>query len=253
MRRALLGRTWTGSWVAVFLLLAGGCGTDGSSTGPIEPFEGDPSAISGGDQIGDESAIGCLPEQETVLARDDISVLGFSGQQVLDHVSGEHVTTLTWSDQAPQELPATQLTVAVSYNNGRVAYLDNEWRSDNSGTRSSGTRDQMAPQIGTDCPDTIEIDVQVTFSTEDGAFAETFDVTLIARSVDSVRWSQPLEALEGSFDAAVFVPTDEQYDTLRAWVDASFVSGVLSGVIQGQTSYAGDAVAMATQLPIASF
>jgi len=246
MRRGRFGLGWVGLDLVV-VLLVGGCGTD--STGPIGSSTGGPVNSSNvGDQIGAEATVGCLPQTKTPLALDEASVLGFSGQQVLDKVAGEHVVTLKWSDEAQRQLTQSQLIVTVTYDKGRVEYRDNEWHSD-----TSGGQEQSMIGIETDCPDTVEVDVQIMFHSEDGTFAETFDGTLVATSAEVVRWDQPLESLNGSFDASAFVPQGTRYDELRAWVGANFSDGVLSGVIEGQTSYVDEVVATAQQVPIAEF
>ena len=85
---------------------------------------------------------------ETVLAADEISVLGFSGNDVLALAQGSHGAVFSYPDDT-----TTDVTVDVVYDAGEVRFMDAEPKDDGSGAE---------PAIG--CTDWVEVD---------GAFADT--------------------------------------------------------------------------------
>lgn len=198
------------------------------------------AALAGGcsSQFGEDEKIGCLPIRTTVLAIDEPSELGFSGRDVLDGVGTSHTGELAWADGT-----TTSLTIGVAYDGGEVRFHDNEWVDD------SG-RD-VAPATG--CPDTVEVDVQLAFATMDGAFAEAWDLPLIATAASSATFGEDVGEPAGTFDPVAHVPPGDTYDAVRAWVAGSFDASGVRGEVSGQGERTEGDIASATMIDMATF
>ncbi|MEZ4235662.1 MAG: hypothetical protein R3F59_05770 [Myxococcota bacterium] len=210
-------------------------------TGCFGPEPGD------GGQIGDEANEGahCEVSESTPLALDEASPGGFSAQEVLDGLEGVHEATLTYADGT-----TAALTVTVT------ATGDAAWEVQE--LVDEGTGGGMEPAISMTCPDVLSIGVTVGFATDDGVFAEQFDVDLQASGAGQASVYVPLEGLAGTFDVWDYVPDDGlTYDDAEAWLDLQW-TGALAGTVHGQASGADpgddpDGMAWATNFDIAGF
>ena len=172
---------------------------------------------SGDDDDGHDQNSDQICEDTTrVLAGvDEVStLLGKSAADLLDDVGNgftitaqytEDTTILTQSPLGGE----TNLTVTVSYNGGEIREVDST--PVNGG--SAG-----------DCPDRLEIDVAITFSTADGAFAETWPAVL-TQSVSSDQAGLADPTLAAEFDPAGI---DGSFEIVSiAGVTPDSVTGVL--------------------------
>ncbi len=155
----------------------------------------------------------------TAVAPDDISPGGFSATDVLAVTTGPREETLTWHDQT-----TTPLTLEVVSDGAGSQWIDSV--ADYTG---------VSIDIGIECPSRLEIPATLDFATADGAFAEHFDVTLVARTVDAAELHVNLmdSALSGSFDPTDW-PTDD-YDSMEMGLNAAFDASGDSGTIAGST------------------
>jgi hypothetical protein len=107
-----------------------------------------------------EATSGCKATR-TVVPADQVTALGFSGQELLANAVGDSAGTLTWRTVDANELDTnlppgpTMLSLQVTPN-GDVRFVDQE----NVGAGAIG------------CPDAMEADVRVLISSEDGLLAE---------------------------------------------------------------------------------
>jgi len=143
-------------------------GTDAGTTGWVEPPG---TGFIGGDTCpGGPCPCG---EVATPVTLDEVTWLGFSAEQVLAFAAGTHEATLKYGQEGfdgttlslPEEPSALTLTV-----------------------EPTGTANFVAPRaavVGQTCsndsniPTVLEIDVEVTLSTADGAFSEHFTDKLL--------------------------------------------------------------------------
>jgi hypothetical protein len=177
-------RSWL--WVALCAVCIGcsACSQIGSQFG-----EEDQIIITGGKPLCRVAAIGVLPSAEH-------RSLGFSAQSTLDWASGRHTETLGYANGSE-----TTLTLDVRYGGAEIRFRQHD---------SSEDADL--------CADAIEIDLSVSFSTEDGAFAETWDETLVATSADVAGFQRRLDTLEGSFDPADYLSTESRPDEIKVTI-----------------------------------
>lgn len=205
-----------------------------SSACIVEPLPDD------GGQSGEES-VSCGPTATTELADDEASVLGFGRTEIAAFAEGAHSATLTYvaGGSAPLELDITL---------GSARYHDMEWVDD-------GTGAEATPATEMGCADLVEVDATVLFTSEDGAFAETWETTLDAAEASSASfWMDlDLDALAGSF---VYVP-DTAYDEVNAtvlgFVDSAGTTGSIDGQGTSSTGSGPDDTVSATNLPMASW
>jgi hypothetical protein len=224
----------------------GNPGGGGEGVAPGNPGGGGEGVAPGnpGDGGGTPMMATCRPQSTNVLTLDENSPLGFSGQDVLDNAGAEHHVALRWATGA-----TTRLHVSVVYANGAVRFKDNTWGA------PDGDADGLMAQRAwfMNCADTVEVEVQLTIRTDDGTLNDTVTATLIAEQARESRWHLDLDGIAGSLDPERFAPRDENYDSVRAWLDATFNRGQLAGKIDGQAAGADDAIAWAVQFDIASF
>ena len=197
-----------------------------------------------GGQFGEEGAA-CVAVERTALALDEASALGFAPQSLLDAAAGEHSATLTWSDGG-----ATPLAISVTpVAGGAIELVDYEFLDEDG--------EPSAMEMG--CADLVEIEVDVTFATEDGAFAEAWSGRLTSPLADAADLWHDLDAVAGSFDPWDHAPAGNTYDEVRAWVSITFAAGDASGAVSGQGSGTEgdpsdpDSVAYAENLEIGRF
>ncbi|MBX2802576.1 MAG: hypothetical protein KTR31_33155 [Myxococcales bacterium] len=202
----------------------------------------DPDAINPGGQIGSETGAECKRVDGTSLALDEVSSLGFSPQEMLDLAAGTHVYTLRYGQLGTE----TELTVDVTHDTGAVEWVDYEVVYPDNG-------DTVLSEPALDCGDQVEIEIELGFSTADGAFAEVFDVRLQAAYAGEASVWQDLEQLSGSFDPWDHAPAGNDFDDMRAWLSATFEEGRSSGRIDGQGSGEDGEVAFAQSVDVGSW
>jgi hypothetical protein len=195
-----------------------------------------------GGQQGEEAAR-CDAIATTVLAAGEDSVLGFGGDEMLAVADGTHTSTLTWAKGG-----TTGVTIEVS-NAANARFEDMEW-VDEGGTG-------VEPALG--CPDVVAMDATLAFRTDDGAFDESWDLTLTAPLADAVDFFVDLDlgALNGTYTVTEVDPS--QYDAVGAFLQGEFTSSGVSGSVDGQAEgHEGDpddpdSVVFAENFDIGSF
>lgn len=131
-------------------------------------------------------------ESETVLSSidDNSAILGFSGNELLTASGEEFSVNATWTSETEALVQSplsgnTVATIAVSYENGIVKEIN------------SSVRDDLSDLDVSDiCQSRMEIEVAVSFKTEDGAFNEIWPAKLTGVSLEK---STP-QKLTASFD-----------------------------------------------------
>lgn len=190
----------------------------------------------GGGQSGEE-AVTCSDVESVPLGDDEVSELGFGKAEIAALAEGEHARTLVYADGSSAALT---MTVAL----GDARWLDMEYVSDGSG---------IEPAM--ECANQVEVDATITFVTDDGAFMETWETSLLASQSDSASFSVSLDldALGGDF---VYTP-DADYDEIQAWVEGTFDSTGAWGEIVGygikSEGSGDDGVTSATRLSMATW
>jgi len=199
-------------------------------------------ASTGGGQIGEEGAK-CQAVQSTALALSDISPLGFSAEQVLASVGGLPVASLTWADGSATDL-TTVLTMAPT---AKAVFQKREWVnvSDGGSQSSANTPDPS------DCPDVVDLPMQLSFSTDDGAFDDQWEVHLLATKADVAELSVPLTVLSGTLDLKDFAPSNTT-GQLRATLEMQIQSKSPTGVIFGQATNDNGTTASVEKFDIAT-
>lgn len=174
--------------IGLVFILSACAGTDTGN--PLHDGDGGPRL---------EGATGLAPnceETERELAFSEMTPLGFSAEELVDTIGGEHTTTLSWlppqSISYGPEMGESALSLTVEAL-GSAAYV---MRSPAQGNESDGTE-----EIADVCEDSVVVDATLGLRTEGGAFDETVQVRLDGRSVDAATTSftLPVGELNGSF------------------------------------------------------
>lgn len=198
-----------------------------------------------GGQFGEEEGAQCVVVDRVPLGRDEVSPLGFAAGPLLDVIASEHVDEMLWASGE-----STALTLSVT-EGSLIEHLTREV--------DLGEGETIASEIWLDCSDLVSMAVTLALQTEDGAFDESWETTLLASSADLAYQSLDLDEVSGSFDAWQHVPDGSDYDEVHAWLDLSFGSAGVSGTISGQgAGVTGDpqdpnSAAYAESFDIASF
>jgi hypothetical protein len=211
-----------------------GCGSDsGSSSGddPVPP----------GGQTGEET-VGCLPVERDMLAWSERSTLGFSADELLNALGSEREGRLRWANGN-----ITPLTLTLARTSGSVEFQQREWTTDASGRELANTGA---------CNDVVAVPVTLGFTTSDGAFAERWQLTLLAesRAAGGAFLRIDLDSIEGSFVVTQVDPDD--FDEVLASLTLSFDEDGWSGTLSGQGVTTGSTPggsSSATQFAIATF
>ena len=176
----------------------GGTGDDDDDDSPSDPSAdgggpGNTSQGDGGDGgDGGPSVQPVCVETETVIATSsEVTPLGFAADEVLSIANGWSSDMVWLPNEGPVIVePAgtmTQLDLSMSYAGGAIVYVQSEANPDS------------PIDIDPDCTDRLEIEVELTFSTTDGYFAESFTTIGAATSagrMDIGHYFEPDE-LEG--------------------------------------------------------
>ena len=169
-----------------------------------------------GGQVGEEQVV-CEPIRREPLTLDQVSPLGFTGQDLLDAAGGRVDADVIWADNT-----ATTMTIDVAYA-GALEFQDREWQGD-------GSLAEIGPG---DCDDVLQIGLRVDVSTADGALAESWEVNALADTADAIVFSRDLDAVQGSLSIEQFAP-DTDWDSVRGWIDLTVGVEPPSGRIDGQ-------------------
>lgn len=225
-------------WLSLAFLAVTGAGLSGC----IDGAGGAPQGGQIGGVHGSEG--GCDDEAEDIGA-GVASPLGFSAEDVIAALSGERSAPLAWAKGG-----STTATVALGepVSARFVRSKPGEW----SGPGGA------EPALAVDCSDHLQIDVPLAFSTEDGAFDETFTVTLRAAQVDAASFYHKvdLDALEGSYEVTEVDPAEfrEVIVYLSGTLSSSAVTGRINGVAESHPSGSGpDATVSARPFDVAEF
>jgi len=205
------------------------------------------TGINGGTDTGDETTAGetgetngnvpCIDTPQ-VLAGDESSPLGFSGDELLAGKLGARSTTLLFASE-PTTLHddikglSLPLMVELRHEGGEIRFIDSEVNPDydDSGNESG---------FPGECTDRIEVDVLIDFVTDGGEFDEHREAVLTATSVERADLQVELlpPGLMGSFDAgAIYNPAEDppwvvNQILIGAIFDGALASGSLLNEVQ---------------------
>lgn len=150
-------------WASGLCLLSSACGLDPAATGPLPEEQR------------------CIDVPQALPGLSAPTPLGITAQEVLNFSTGSHTDTLYWRniafgadlefELAPITNPTTQLTTQL-IPSGAPA----RWVQSNPEFPRNASKDIL------DCPDRLEIDVQLHIKSEDGALNATIPTTLVATS-----------------------------------------------------------------------
>lgn len=210
--------SWMGALMLSAALLGGsdgaGSGTDGRSGAPV-------GQVSGVDRP-------CTARSE-IIGVEDASRLGFSADDVVSSISGARSATLTWANGG-------STTVTVSAGAPLTARFVHFTRS--GAQRAAGGGVPPEDPMATSCPfgaPFLEIDVLLSFSTEDGAFADSLPVTLRAGNREAVTYIHVIYPLQvqGSYRITEVDPAE--VDDVRLVLYGTIRGGTVTGKLQGLT------------------
>lgn len=208
----------------------------------------------GGDDTASEDAWNPCVATTTVVAFDEVTALGFSAAELMAVIGGPRAEVFEWYSSGE----TTDLTLELAYAGGEVRFVDQEPREGggdtggymeaaadldsgetepgDTGGKDTGPEDTGPFDTGgggVECPDSISLDVTLSFTTADGSFDESVEALVYADSLESARASA-----EAAYDDLVgaYVPTDptlipSEWDTFGVtWdvvIDAAATEGSL--------------------------
>ena len=168
-----------------------------------------PEPPQAGGQFGEETMPGCEVVSSTPVAVDEVTETGFSAQEIIDLVIGDHDADLLWVDGS-----RTALTMSLS-DPGAASYV----------VYTPVSTADSEPLIF--CGSTLEFAVTLSAETDDGALSSEQVYTISATMVDLVAITVELEDVDaGAWTSSRF---DRTWADLRASVDASGISGLIEG------------------------
>lgn len=211
------------------------------------------------------SLSGCLggsspycEESITILeSADSPTPADKSAADVLAVIEGAHVSELAWTEQAgdgvqvevtPGGSGVTPLTLSIDYEGGEVRWVDSVLVEPPGPTN----------EIYVECLPRLEIDAKLGFASEDGAFAELFDVVISSEANYSgeLHWASVLRvfdpaALMGMLEIVSVEPEDP--DEIEYQIDfaipldeeTDLEPGVPRGRVDGFAVYDGHGPASA--------
>ncbi|WP_437809849.1 hypothetical protein [Sorangium sp. So ce1078] len=208
-------------------------GSDGAGSGT----DGRSGAL-GGPIIGVEGP--CTARSE-IIGVEDASRLGFSANDVVSAISGARSATLTWAKGG-------STTVTVSAGAPLTARFVHFTRAGvQHAAGDDGPPNAPVDLMATSCPGgapLLEIDVPLSFSTEDGAFADSFPVTLRAARRDAVTYIHVIypSQIRGSYRITEVDPAqlDDVRLVLFGTIRRSTITGKLQGLAPGNPNGTGE-------------
>jgi hypothetical protein len=167
----------------------------------------------------EDAAAGRCDEDVAVQGLEERTPLGFTGAEVLDSVLGTHRESAAWLSVDG----TTEITFTLDWDGGPVLFHDLEDVED---------AGDPYPTMASLCEDWVEVVVDVTFATSDGAFDETATVSLVASDPESpfVDFALDPAALDGTYE--VMELDADRWDVLDLMVYNSFRGGSISGDIR---------------------
>ena len=149
------------------------------------------------------------------LALDDTATLGFAVQSVVDAVTFEQHTQLSWD--LTDEI--TDLTVIITPDSGPAALHVGTWIPPEGG-------DDIAAQ---DCGSYADFGATVRFTTADGRLDETWTVRIAANAEGVGRLDHVVDAETLVGTGPVFEGESTEWDSLELDIAANLSSGVSQG------------------------
>lgn len=198
---------------------------DGSDDGDIaDPNDGGGATSQGPGEGGDDGSSGepqCLETETVITDTVAVNALGFSADDIIALSNGWSMD-LHWlpNDGPTSIVPAgttVPLDIGMSYAGGEIRFIESE-------------QNPNSPfDIISECDDRLEIDLELTFSTTDGRFAETFGAVGTATSGERVgveRYFEPDEFM-GSFSDAEVSFSDGEGEVTRFAIFANMSDAAL--------------------------
>jgi hypothetical protein len=200
--------------------------------------------VVNGGQTGEET-VGCLPvEGDTrALAWSERSALGFSADEVLRTLGSSQEVRLTYQDGS-----TTTLQMEIERRDDGVEFQNREWQDDGSGRELA---------MSGECNDAVVIPVTLSFSTNDGAFDESWPLELaVETATEATVFSVVnLDTLEGDF--ALDEAETSGLVNVQAFISLALTGDDWSGDLSGQgtrSSGSGPNSSASSQaIPIATF
>ena len=197
------------------------------------------TTTTGGETGTGEGNEPCI-DTPTVLAPGDVSMGGFSGEQLLADKVGVRMTTLAIANEPTSLSPDWKgkqlpLIVELRHEGGEVRWIDSEVNPD---WDDSGNESGL-----TECTDRMEIDVKLDFVTEAKEFDEHRDAVLIATTVDRAEVQAQLlpPGLMGSLDVTTLYTPEEPVTTVTGmWVFGVWQGAEAGGNVMHEINIGGD-------------
>jgi hypothetical protein len=181
----------------------------------------------------------CVAVETRSLAWSELSPLGFSADGLLRAIGSEHETRLTRADGT-----STGLTLGlVRVSAGSVAFQTRERASTAGGPADAGTP----------CSDAMSVPVTLSFTTNDGAFDETWTVELLAEDMARATGHAEIDllTLDGTYGVTDVDPAS--FDEVVGILDLELAASAWTGELSGQARNGDTGAASARDFDIGRF
>lgn len=179
-----------------------------------------------------------------MLGIDELSPLGFSAQEVLTAAEGHHEVTTEWLAPTPpftelesSAMGQTNVSLQVQWTGGEVRYVESGLRMVK--PKPGEVMVGIAIDEESTCPDRVEVDVEATLESSDGALQEVAEGTVVARRPWVADVMVPLDAgaLRGSLRLELPSSSNAEIKELAfaAQVGQGLFRGNLRGTVQEQS------------------
>lgn len=171
---------------------------------------------SGGVKMYDKQS--CV-DTSSVVPATEVTTLGFSAVDLVAKLGAETSLPLAWLRTERE----TTLTTSITWDGGQVRYYDS--KLEGAGADDTGESGE--------CGDSLEVDANLAFATADGAFADSWAVTLRAYEIESASFSVDLDAatIAGTFDKWEHADPTAEYETLSASLYGTLAAPAGSGEV----------------------
>jgi hypothetical protein len=174
----------------------------------------------------------CETVSETDLDDGEVSALGFSVDQLLGEVAGDHAAAGTYEDGTPAEV-----AVGITRGAGPARLV----RTENASVRTpNGTLfGELILNIHVTCLDVVTVPVQLRVETDDGLF--TFEEAADAVADDEALLGDVTVSARVPADEAEGLPLPDRENPLSAFAEARFLdSGTAAARHIGQVGWEGE-------------
>jgi len=199
----------------------------------------------------------CDETPTTLASIDDVAPTGLTARELLDLAIGTHTYELRWHPSRAQQparidtvpmVESSPLTLTVAHHGGGIRHIDNQVVEPKRGN---------TVDLAVTCDPRLEVDVEVSLRTEDGALDEHWmlplsrTVGLNGESATTLHHKIDPRELQGSLQLTAFDPPDP--DDVTLVFDIAFGPDFIDGRLTTQLIFESKKWVTATETDLAEW